>query len=31
MAEAGAVQAIEFTLNGERQKATVPSRQLLVH
>ena len=25
------MQAIEFTLNGERHKATVPSRQLLVH
>jgi carbon-monoxide dehydrogenase small subunit len=29
--DAGTVQAIEFTLNGERQKATVESRQLLVH
>jgi carbon-monoxide dehydrogenase small subunit len=29
--DAGTVQGIEFTLNGERQKATVESRQLLVH
>jgi carbon-monoxide dehydrogenase small subunit len=29
--DAGTVQAIEFTLNGERVKATVESRQLLVH
>ena len=31
MVDAGTVQAIEFTLNGERVKATVESRQLLVH
>jgi carbon-monoxide dehydrogenase small subunit len=29
--DAGTVQGIEFTLNGERRKATVESRQLLVH
>jgi aerobic carbon-monoxide dehydrogenase small subunit len=29
--DAGTVQAIEFTLNGEKRKATVESRQLLVH
>jgi carbon-monoxide dehydrogenase small subunit len=29
--DAGTIQAIEFTLNGERVKATVESRQLLVH
>jgi carbon-monoxide dehydrogenase small subunit len=29
--DAGTVQAIEVTINGEKQKATVPSRQLLVH
>jgi len=29
--DAGTVQAIEFTINGERQQATVESRQLLVH
>jgi carbon-monoxide dehydrogenase small subunit len=27
----GTVQAIDFTVNGERRQATVPSRQLLVH
>jgi len=31
MVDAGTVQAIEFTLNGEHHKATVESRQLLVH
>ncbi len=31
MVDAGTVQAIEFTLNGEKTKATVESRQLLVH
>ncbi|MGH2856400.1 MAG: (2Fe-2S)-binding protein [Gaiellaceae bacterium] len=31
MADAGTVQAIELTINGERERATVPSRQLLVH
>ena len=31
MVDAGTVQAIEFTLNGEAVKATVESRQLLVH
>ena len=31
MADAGTVQAIEFTLNGEKVTATVESRQLLVH
>ncbi|MBV9194464.1 MAG: (2Fe-2S)-binding protein [Solirubrobacterales bacterium] len=31
MVEAGNVQAIEFTVNGERREATVASRQLLVH
>ena len=31
MVDSGTVQAIEFTLNGERVKATVESRQLLVH
>ena len=31
MVDAGVVQAIEFTLNGERREATVPARQLLVH
>jgi carbon-monoxide dehydrogenase small subunit len=29
--DAGTVQAIEVTINGEKQKATVASRQLLVH
>jgi carbon-monoxide dehydrogenase small subunit len=29
--DAGTVQAIEFTLNGEKRTATVESRQLLVH
>jgi aerobic carbon-monoxide dehydrogenase small subunit len=29
--DAGTVQAIEVTINGEKQEATVPSRQLLVH
>ena len=31
MVDAGTVQAIEFTLNGEKLSATVESRQLLVH
>ncbi len=31
MVEAGTVQAIEVTINGTKQEATVPSRQLLVH
>jgi aerobic carbon-monoxide dehydrogenase small subunit len=31
LVDAGTVQAIEFTLNGEKHKATVESRQLLVH
>ncbi len=31
MVDPGTVQTIEFTLNGERQQATVLSRQLLVH
>jgi len=31
VADAGTVQAIEFTLNGEKVTATVESRQLLVH
>ena len=31
MVDAGTVQAIEFTLNGEKRTATVESRQLLVH
>ena len=31
MVEAGTVQAIEVTVNGEKHHATVPSRQLLVH
>jgi carbon-monoxide dehydrogenase small subunit len=31
MVDAGTVQAIEFTINGETTKATVESRQLLVH
>ena len=31
MVDPGTVQAIEVTINGEGQKATVPSRQLLVH
>ena len=31
MVDAGTVQAIEFTLNGERRQATIESRQLLVH
>lgn len=31
MVEEGTVQAIEFTLNGEKMHATVESRQLLVH
>jgi carbon-monoxide dehydrogenase small subunit len=29
--DAGTVQAIEFTLNGEKRQAAVESRQLLVH
>jgi carbon-monoxide dehydrogenase small subunit len=29
--EAGTVQAVECTINGEKVQATVPSRQLLVH
>jgi len=29
--EAGTVQAIEVTINGEKHEATVPARQLLVH
>jgi aerobic carbon-monoxide dehydrogenase small subunit len=29
--DAGTVQAIEVTINGEKQKVTVPARQLLVH
>jgi carbon-monoxide dehydrogenase small subunit len=29
--EAGTVQAIEVTVNGEKHRATVASRQLLVH
>jgi carbon-monoxide dehydrogenase small subunit len=31
MVDAGTVQAIECTINGEKTKATVESRQLLVH
>lgn len=31
MVDAGTVQAIEFTINGEKRQATVESRQLLVH
>ena len=31
MVDAGTVQAIEVTINGEKQKVTVPARQLLVH
>ena len=31
MVDAGTVQAIEFTINGENTQATVESRQLLVH
>ena len=31
MVDAGTVQAIEFTINGEKIRATVESRQLLVH
>ena len=31
MVDPGTVQAIQFTVNGERLEATVPSRQLLVH
>jgi carbon-monoxide dehydrogenase small subunit len=31
MVDAGTVQAIEFTINGEKTKAVVESRQLLVH
>jgi aerobic carbon-monoxide dehydrogenase small subunit len=31
MVDPGTVQAIEFTINGERRKATVLARQLLVH
>ncbi len=31
MVDAGTVQAIEFTINGETRKAAVESRQLLVH
>jgi carbon-monoxide dehydrogenase small subunit len=29
--DAGTVQAIEVTVNGEKQHASVPARQLLVH
>jgi aerobic carbon-monoxide dehydrogenase small subunit len=29
--DAGTVQAIEVTINGEKHRATVPARQLLVH
>ncbi|MBV9001686.1 MAG: (2Fe-2S)-binding protein [Solirubrobacterales bacterium] len=31
MVDAGTVQAIEFTINGEKTQTTVESRQLLVH
>ena len=31
MVDSGTVQAIEFTVNGEKRQATVASRQLLVH
>jgi aerobic-type carbon monoxide dehydrogenase small subunit (CoxS/CutS family) len=31
MPEAGTVQTIEVAVNGEKERATVPSRQLLVH
>lgn len=31
MVEADTTQAIEYTINGKREKATVPSRRLLVH
>ena len=31
MVDAGTVQAIEVTINGERREAAVESRQLLVH
>ena len=31
MVDSGTVQAIDFTINGEKREATVPSRQLLVH
>ncbi len=31
MVDPGAAQPIEFTINGEQQRATVLSRQLLVH
>ena len=31
MVDAGTVQAIEFTINGDKTQATVESRQLLVH
>ncbi|MBV9414923.1 MAG: (2Fe-2S)-binding protein [Solirubrobacterales bacterium] len=31
MVDAGTVQAIEFTINGEKKQTTVESRQLLVH
>ena len=31
MVDQGTVQAIEVTINGEKQHATVPARQLLVH
>lgn len=31
MVEAGTAQAIEVTVNGEKHRATVASRQLLVH
>jgi aerobic carbon-monoxide dehydrogenase small subunit len=31
VADAGTVQAIEFTINGQKQRATVVARQLLVH
>ena len=31
MVDQGTVQAIEVTINGEKQQATVPARQLLVH
>ena len=31
MIDAGTVQTIEVTINGEKHRATVPSRRLLVH
>ena len=31
MVDQGTVQAIEVTINGEKEHATVPARQLLVH